>query len=558
MSNGDAGEALDPIRLGILWDRLISICDEIVEGLVRTSFSSIVREGYDVSVVLFDRDGRMFAQGNRSIPVFIGTAPTMIRNMLSKFPPDTLADGDIIVTNDPVHGTGHLFDLSVLQPVFRRGERIGYTMTITHLPDIGGMGFSAAATESFHEGLFIPVCKLYDAGRLNRFVIELIASNVRTPEQVIGDVMANVGANRLGARQLVEFMDDYGVDDLGPVSAAVRRQSEEAVRQRLRSLPDGVYRSHVDFEGPDGPLKLACTATKTGDALAIDFAGSSGCVRSGINVPLCYSRAMALHAVKCLMAPTIPNNEGTAAPVTVTAPEGSILNAVRPWPSAGRHVVGHFVPPLVNAALADVLPEDVQADCGMADIVTFHGVRPDGGPMATLFFLAGGFGALSGLDGQSTTPGPSNMSVIPVEVWESRTGITVLEKRLLPDSGGPGAFRGGLGQEVSLRNDTGHPLKVFSMANRWRFPAAGLMGGGAGRLREHRVNGRTVPATGTAILSPGDVFTLVEAGGGGFGDPRTRAREAVARDLALGFVTPEAAREIYAFDADGPATGAGA
>lgn len=543
-----AHEEIDPIRLGILWDRLVSICDEIVEGLVRTSFSSIVREGYDVSVVLFDRDARMFAQGTRSIPVFIGTAPTMIRNMLSKFPPDSLKPGDILITNDPIHGTGHLFDISVLRPVFRGEERVGYSMTITHLPDIGGMGFSASATESFHEGIFIPVCRLYDGGELNTFILDLLRANVRTPEQVIGDVMANVGANELGGRQLLDFMAEYGVDDLRPVSEAVRRQSEAAVRSALREIPDAIYRNRLDFEGPSGPLELAVAIDKQDDGLVIDFSGSSPCVSTGINVPLCYSRAMALYAIKCATAPTIPNNEGAALPIQVTAPENCILNALRPFPSAGRHVVGHFVPPLVNGALAEVLSDRVQADSGMADILTFHGRHPDGSPMATLYFLSGGFGAMTELDGRSATPGPSNMAVVPVELWESRTGITIVEKRLVPDSGGAGERRGGLGQIAVLRNDTGYPLKVFSMANRWQFPARGLMGGGSGSLRRHLLNDNPIPATGMQVLAPGDRLTIVEAGGGGMGDPRRRSRESVHRDVALGFVTEEQAREVYGLD----------
>ncbi len=543
-----AHEEIDPIRLGILWDRLVSICDEIVEGLVRTSFSSIVREGYDVSVVLFDRDARMFAQGTRSIPVFIGTAPTMIRNMLSKFPPDSLKPGDILITNDPIHGTGHLFDISVLRPVFRGEERVGYSMTITHLPDIGGMGFSASATESFHEGIFIPVCRLYDGGELNTFILDLLRANVRTPEQVIGDVMANVGANELGGRQLLDFMAEYGVDDLRPVSGAVRRQSEAAVRSALREIPDAIYRNRLDFEGPSGPLELAVAIDKQDDGLVIDFSGSSPCVSTGINVPLCYSRAMALYAIKCATAPTIPNNEGAALPIQVMAPENCILNALRPFPSAGRHVVGHFVPPLVNGALAEVLSDRVQADSGMADILTFHGRHPDGSPMATLYFLSGGFGAMTELDGRSATPGPSNMAVVPVELWESRTGITIVEKRLVPDSGGAGEQRGGLGQIAVLRNDTGYPLKVFSMANRWQFPARGLMGGGSGSLRRHLLNDNPIPATGMQVLAPGDRLTIVEAGGGGMGDPRRRSRESVHRDVALGFVTEEQAREVYGLD----------
>ena len=515
--------SFDPVTLGLLWDRLISISDEIVETLVRTSFSTIVREGYDLSVMLFDRTGAMMVQGTRSIPVFIGTAPATLAFMLERFPPETLVPGDVVITNDPMMGTGHLFDISVMRPVFQADALVGYTMSITHLPDIGGMGFSATATEMFHEGLRLPVCKLYAAGVIDRFVVDLIRINVRVPEQVMGDILAGVSCNEVGAAQLLAFMDEYGIDDLVPLSTAIREQSERAMRARIRLVPDGTYTNQVSFEGLDGPLHLAVTIEKRGDGLSIDFGGSSGTVRGGINVPFCYARAMALYSIKCLTAPTIPNNAGSTAPIRVSAPPGCILNAQPPAATAGRHVVGHFVTALIFGALRHVMPEQVQADCGMANILTFQGRHPDGREMATLYFVAGGFGALHGLDGQSTTPGPSNMGCVPTEVWESRTGITIVSKRMRAGSGGAGQWRGGMGQEVVLRNDTGHLLTVFSMANRTEFPALGFHGGGPGALREYRINGVPVDARGRHVLEPGEVVTLLEAGGGGFGDPALRS-----------------------------------
>ncbi|MBL8700241.1 MAG: hydantoinase B/oxoprolinase family protein [Alphaproteobacteria bacterium] len=538
----------DAVELGILWDRLISVADEIVETLVRTSFSTIVREGYDLSVMLFDRNGRLLVQGTRSIPVFIGTAPVTLAHMLERFPPETLAPGDVVVTNDPMMGTGHLFDISVMRPVHRDGALVGYTMSITHLPDIGGMGFSAVATEMFHEGLKIPICKLYEGGRINRLLVDLIRANVRVPEQVMGDILANVSCNEVGARQLLGFMAEYGIDDLVPLSDAIRARSELAMREKIREIPDGTYRNRIDFEGIDGPLSLACTIEKRGDGIAIDFAGSSGTVRGGINVPFCYARAMALYSIKCLTAPTIPNNEGSVAPVAVSAPPGSILNAQPPSPTAGRHIVGHFVTPLIFGALAEAMPDRVQADTGMINIVTFQGRHPDGSAVSTLYFVAGGFGALTGQDGHPTTPGPSNMACVPVEIWESRTGVTVESKRLLADSGGPGEWRGGLGQEIVLRNDTGHPMTIFSMANRTEFAATGFRGGQPGAKREHRINGDVVHPKGRQELEPGDRLALREAGGGGIGDPRRRDRRLVERDVEEGFVSRDVARRIYGLD----------
>ena len=535
----------DPVSLGILWDRLVSISDEAVETLVRTSFSTIVREGYDLSVMLFDREAEMFAQGTRSIPVFIGTAQVTLGHMLAKFPPDTLAPGDVVVTNDPMMGTGHLFDISVMRPLFRGGRLIGYTMSITHLPDIGGMGFSATATEMFHEGLRLPICRLYNAGRIDPFIVELIRCNVRVPEQVMGDILANVSCNEVGAQQLLEFMDEYGIEDLVPISGAIRAQSERAMRERIAAIPDGVYRNRIMIEGIDTPLELACAIDKRGDGMAIDFAGSSGAVRGGINVPFCYTRAMALHAIKCLTAPSIPNNAGSVRPVAVSAPPGSVLNAQPPSATAGRHVVGHFVSPLIFGALAHAMPGQVQADTGLMNILTLQGRHPDGTAVTTLFFAAGGFGALRGLDGYATLPGPANIACVPVEIWESRTGVTVQSKRLRIDSGGAGQWRGGLGQEIVLRNDSTHPLTIFSMANRTDFAAVGFDGGQPGALREHRLNGVIVDPKAKLELAPGDQLTLLEAGGGGMGDPRARPEEQLRADLREGYVSRAAAESVY-------------
>ena len=536
---------LDAVNLGIMWDRLVAITDEIVSTLVRTSFSTIVRESYDLTVVVLDAEGRLMAQGSYSIPVFIGTAPVTLGHMLERFPAETLAPGDVVVTNDPWMGTGHLFDINVMRPVFRAGRIVAYTLSITHLPDVGGTGFSAAASEIYHEGLRLPIVKLARGGEIDSFILDLVRANVRAPEQVVGDLMANVTCNEVGARRLAEFMDEYRLDDLGALSAAIRGQSERVTRQRIGAMRDGRYRDRVDIEGIEGPIELACEVEVAGENMAIDFAGTGPAVGRGINVPLCYTRAMALYAVKCLTAPSLPNNQGATVPVRVSAPAGSILNALPPAATGGRHTIGHFVTPLVFAALAEAAPQEVQADCGNMDLITFHGTHPDGRPIATIYFAAGGFGALSGHDGADTTPGPSNMGVVPVEIWEGLTGTTIERKALLPDSGGPGAARGGLGQEVVIRNDTGRTMTVFSMANRTEFPARGLAGGGPGGRREHRIDGAAVDPKGAHTLARGGRLTLIEAGGGGFGDPAARDPSKLAADLAEGFVTPAGAKRDY-------------
>jgi N-methylhydantoinase B len=535
----------DAVSLGIMWDRLVSLTDEIVSTLVRSSFSTIVYESYDLSCVVLDPDCNSIAQGTFGIPAFIGSAPVTARHMLKRFPAETLKPGDIIVTNDPWLGTGHLFDITMMRPVFRKGRIVAYTVSITHLPDIGGNGFGSSATEFYQEGIRIPISKLYEAGRLNELLVDIIRSNVRVPEQVMGDVMANVSCNEVGGREILAFMDEYGIEDLMPLSRAVRSQSEAAMRAKIAELKDCTYRNRIEVEGFHGAATFAVAVEKRGDGVSFDFAGTSGMVRAGVNVPFCYTNAMALHAIKSLTLPSIPNNGGSVAPVKVSAPEGCILNAIPPFPTGGRHAMGHFITPLIYGALAEAAPDRVQADSGMMNLITFQGRRRDERAFSALYFASGGYGALSGMDGWSTLPHPSNMAVVPVEVWETLTHMTILDKKLKPDSGGPGRWRGGLGQEVRLRNDTGATLVMLGMGNRTDFPARGVFGGTNGSLRVHSVDGETVHAKGRIEIAPGAVMTVVEAGGGGYGDPKARDAAAVASDVADGYVSSSAAAEVY-------------
>lgn len=539
--------AFDAVSLSIMWDRMVAIADEIVSTLVRTSFSTIVRDSYDLSVVILDTKGRLMAQGTYAVPVFIGTAPRTLRYMLEKFPPETLRPGDIIATNDPWIGTGHMFDISMMRPIFKGDRLVGYTMSITHLPDIGGLGFGAAAREIYHEGLRLPICRFAKNGVMDPFLEELIRTNVRVPEQTIGDLVANIACNEVGGPMVTAFMEEYGLESLEPLSDAIGAHSERAMRAKLEEIADGRYENHIQIEGTDGPIPMACSVEIRGGEAAIDFTGTGGCVPRGINVPFCYTNAMSLYAMKCLTIPALPNNSGAVTPITVSAPEGCLLNAQPPFPTGGRHAIGHFVPGLIFGALAEAAPDKIQADCGMMDLMTVQGTHRDGRGISTIYFASGGFGALQGGDGGDCVPGPSNMAVVPVEVWETITGTTIEKKAIVPDSGGPGAWRGGTGQEVVIRNDTGHPMTIFCMANRTEFPPLGYLGGKPGARRVHRLNGAEVDAKGSYILAPGDRIAMIEAGGGGIGDPRERDPALIERDLALGRVTREGAAKDYGY-----------
>jgi N-methylhydantoinase B len=538
-------QIFDAVSLGIMWDRLVSIVDEIVSTLVRTSFSTIVNESYDLTCVVLDAEANSIAQGTFSVPVFIGSAPVTLRHMLKRYPAATLRPGDVIITNDPWLGTGHLYDITMVRPVFRGRRLVAYTLSITHLPDVGGCGFGSSAPEVYHEGIRIPICKLYEEGRRNELLVEIIRTNVRVPEQVLGDVMANVACNEVGARELLAFMDEYRLDDFGALSRAIRGQSEAAMRARIREVGDGSYHNRIAVEGFDGPCDYAVKIDVKGDGVAFDFTGTSGCVRAAVNVPFCYTNAMALHAIKSLLLPNIPNNAGSVAPISVYAPPGCILNAQPPFATGGRHAMGHFVTPLIYGALGQALPDRVQAGSGMMNLMTFQGIRRDARPFSALYFAAGGYGALEDLDGRCTLPHPSNMAAVPVEVWETLTHTTIESKKLVPDSGGPGRWRGGLGQEVIVRNDTGHPIVTLGMGNRTRFPARGMFCGGDGALRVHEIDGAPVHAKGCNELAPGQRLRIIEAGGGGFGDAKARAGTAVAEDVAQGYISRQAAHTVY-------------
>jgi len=543
-------ETYDAVSLKILWDRLVAIADEIVSTLVRTSFSIAVREGGDLSCVLFDGKGRQIAQGSYSLPSFCGTAPQTLRAFLAQHPPESLRPGDVIMSNDPWMGTGHLFDINVVRPVFRSGRIVGYTLSITHLPDIGGPGLSAGPTEVYAEGLRLPVVKLLRAGELNRELIEIIETNVRLPEQVIGDLMANVACNEVGGRALLEFMDEYGIEDLSALSEAINAQSERAMRDQIRAMPDGTWSNRVTIEGATGPIDLAVTVTIAGDEVTLDYTGTGAPVHAAINVPMCYTRAMSYYVLKALTIPSLPNNDGASRPVTIKAPEDCILNAQPPFPTGGRHSVGHFIVPTLLGAFAEALPDRVQADVAMMNVFNMSGWHRNGQRFASLFFISGGLGAMQGLDGRANTPAPSNMTVVPTEVWENLTSMTIESRVLRPDSGGPGEWRGGVGQEVAVRNDTGRPFSVGLLGQRTSFPAKGYAGGGEGALREYRLDGTPIDPKGRHDIPPGGRFVTFESGGGGYGDPKRRPPAKVLKDVQDGAVTVEGALRDYGVRVD--------
>jgi N-methylhydantoinase B len=510
--------AIDRVSAGVMWDRLISIANETVETLVRTSFSTLVRESYDLACMIFDENGRLISQGSEGQPAFVGTGTATLRHMLEAIPADQLSEGDVVITNDAWHGTGHLWDVTIMRPVFLNGRIVAFILSVSHLPDIGGRGLSAQNVSIYEEGLQLPVVRLSERGRLNAFVLDLIATNVRVPDQVIGDVMANVSCTEAGSRLLLELMHEYQLDSISEISSIIIKQSDDAMRQSIRRLRDGIYRNSVRVDVLDG-VTLSCAIGVSDDRLVVDFSGTTDQIAAGVNVPLCYTRAISAYSLKSLLLPEVPNNQGVFDAVEIKAPPGCILNAQRPSATGARMLVGHYVMPLIFGALVDVLPHAVQAEAGMMNGVNFVGRGADGRQFSTLFFTSGALGAMHGLDGLSATPAPASVKTMSAEMWETLTGVSIRARSLRSGSGGKGRWRGGEGQSIVFRNDTLEPLSVSLLGSRCKTGAKGYAGGLPGGTREFLINGDVVDPLGQFQIEVGGTLTVNDAGGGGYGRP---------------------------------------
>lgn len=530
----------DPFLLEILWNRLIAITDEAAATLIRTSFSTHVRESYDFSCVLTDRQGNSLAQASLSIPSFIGTLPKTVKAFLGRFPAETLRPGDVLITNDMWLGTGHLPDVNVASPIFRGGQLVAFAASVAHAPDIGGKIRAPDAREVYEEGLQIPMMKLYEAGRPNEALIELIRYNVRVPDMVMGDLDAQLADLAVMERRLLQLMDEHGLDSVDELAETIHGVSERAMREAIAALPDGEYENTLQTDGLAVPVTLRMTLGVRGDRIHVDFAGTSAQVDRALNVVPAYRDAYTVYPLKCALSPRVPNNEGAWRPITIDAPEGSILNPRHPAAGGTRVLVGHYLTTLVLGALARAIPERVIAATGSPVwCVNLAGEARHGGRrFATMFFFNGGMGAAAHRDGPSCRSFPSNVSNTPVEVMETTAPVRVLHKRLLPDSGGPGRWRGGLGQAVALQNLSPAPVTVSFLAERTRFAATGLFGGGAGTTGDVTVDGARIDPKATHVVAPGAVVELTMPGGGGFGDPAERDPARVRADLDDGYVTP--------------------
>jgi N-methylhydantoinase B len=547
MTDGKA--VMSELQLQVVWNRLLSIVEEGAQTLLRTAFSSTVREAGDLSFGLFDAHGNMVTQAVTGTPGHVNTLAESMKHFIRRFPAASLCDGDAFITNDPWLASGHLHDLTVARPVFNKGRLVAFLSCCCHQVDVGGLGQGADGRSIFEEGLQIPPMRLVKAGLLNDDLLQIITENVRTPAQVRGDILSYVTANENAARQLVALLDELGLDDIDAPSDIILRRSRRAVEDAIAHLPKGRWSHSLVADGYDAPITLVASMTISDREILVDFEGSSKASAFGINVAANYCLAYTAFALKMVVAPDAPNNTGSLGPFRVVAPIGSILNAPRPWPVSARHLVGQMLPDVVFGCLDQALPGRVPAEGASCNWTVQLRRGPDqatgGTPMFdTVFFNTGGAGARPTLDGLSATAFPSGVKAMPVEVVEHGAPIVVWKKELLPDSGGAGKHRGGLGVRVVIGARDLGPMSLLAMFERVDNVARGRAGGRpGGRGRVYLQSGETLNSKGLQVIPAGDRLVLETPGGAGYGDPQTRSVEALKSDLIRGLVSP-AARQV--------------
>ena len=549
--------SVDAIDLEIQWQRLISIMDEVDNATVKTSFSTIVGESRDFACILVDRDGVSLCQSSFSPPNFCVVLPRTTKVMLEAHPLETLREGDVLVTNDPWYGTGHLPDYIVITPVFHHGAVVGFMGTVAHLADVGGHPGDIEANDVFTEGVRVPPAKLYEAGEENRLLFDVIGGNCRVPNLVLGDLRAIVGTHQVGARRLREFLDDYEIDDLVDLSSEVHGRSERLMRERIEALPDGSYEFGLDIDGYRKIVHLHATVTIDGSDVYVDYAGTSDQLGdAAINCTFNTTYASTFYPFKCALVPSIPNNEGLFRPIHVSAPEGSILNTTFPHPVNARAKTTNNINQVLFGALWPAFGEHAQAGSGSIWPFSVSGRTEEHGEFSVHVLPHGGRGAMRDLDGLVPIAFPHNSSVTPVEVWEGQCPVMILNKELLADSAGAGRQRGGPGQVMTFKNTGDVVVNARVRPDKIFCAPPGLDGGHPGKTGEVRFNGDVITEFPILAFAPGDEIELRMPGGAGFGAAGQRDPGAIERDLTGGIVTPEGARSEYGFAAGSGASDA--
>ena len=543
----------------VMWNRLISVVEEQAQALVRTAFSTSVREAGDLSAGVYDAQGHMMAQAVTGTPGHVNAMADALAHFIRRIGRQNMFDGDVYITNDPWEGTGHLHDITMVTPSFRDGDLVGFFACTAHIVDIGGRGFGADAQSVYEEGLYIPIMKFADKGDVDETLVRIIRGNVREPDQLIGDIYALATCNEIGHRRLINMMEEFDLGDLAGIAEFILENSRRATIERIAALPQTSAEGEMTMDGFDVPITLKVKVSVEADRIVTDFSGTSGLDKKGINCPLVYTKAYACYALKVAIAPEIPNNAASLAPFEITAPENSIVNALHPAPVALRHIVGHFVPDAVYDAFDKIVPGLVPAE-GAGCLCNFQvSLRPrsdapapaDARRSEVLTFNSGGSGARPAHDGLNATAFPSGVMTMPIEATEHAGPVIIWRKELRPDSSGAGKTRGGLGQYMEVGAQEGHEFDIQAMFDRVDHPARGRRGGGAGAPTTiAQDDGSDMRGKGKQFVAHGRKVVMAFPGGAGYGDPAERPKEHVRRDLALGYISAKTAAEDYGLTSD--------
>lgn len=543
----------------VMWNRLISVVEEQAQALVRTAFSTSVREAGDLSAGVYDTDGQMLAQAVTGTPGHVNAMADAVAHFIRRIGRQNILEGDVYITNDPWEGTGHLHDITMVTPSFHRGKLVGFFACTAHIVDIGGRGFGADAASVYEEGLYLPIMKFADTGKVDETLVRIIRGNVREPDQLIGDIYALTTCNEIGHRRLIDMMEEFALDDLTGIASFILDNSRRATLERIAALPRQQATGEMTIDGFDTPITLKVTVSIAEDHILSDFNGTSGIDKKGINCPLVYTKAYACYALKCAIAPEIPNNAASLEPFRITAPEDTIVNAVHPAPVALRHIVGHFVPDTVYAALDQILPNLVPAE-GAGCLCNFQvSLRPRTDAKApagarraeVLTFNSGGSGARPEHDGLNATAFPSGVMTMPVEATEHAGPVVIWRKELRPDSGGAGRQRGGLGQYMEVGAREGHEFDMQAMFDRVDHPARGRQGGKPGAPTTiARDDGTPMRGKGKQFVPHGAKVLMAFPGGAGYGPAEERPNAQVKRDLLRGYISAEVAAADYGLSAE--------
>jgi N-methylhydantoinase B len=520
--------AMGEIDFQIMWNRLIAVVEEQAQALRRTAFSPIVRESGDLSAGYFDYDGRMIAQAVTGTPGHVNTMATSVLHFLRLFPAPTMKEGDVFVTNDPWMGTGHLHDFVMVTPAFHHGKMVGLFASTCHFMDVGGIGFGPDGRDVFEEGFYVPPSRMIAAGVVDQTLISLVRANSRYPAEAEGDLFSLASCNAIGVKRLGEMLVEFKLDNLSELADEIISRSRRAVLAEIAKLPEREVSGSMTLDGYDQPVTLQARLKISKEGIELDYSGTSRISARGINVPLSYCQAYSAFGLACSIFPHIPNNSGTLSVLKITAPEGSILNAVRPSPVSSRHVIGQMLPDVVFNCLAQISPDRVLAEGAGAlwnliledghDACVTEGIT-DTQRFSALSVLTGGTGARPNADGLNATAFPSGVSGVPIEVIETITPLVYWRKEFRANSGGNGKFRGGMGQVIEIGHRDGHPFYLFAALDRIHNPARGRFGGSDGAPgKVSLASGKMLNGKGKQLIPQGEVLVVETPGGGGYGE----------------------------------------